>query len=80
MSRQTKDQLETSLDAQVIRANRLEIELARLRGGISAAISLANRGHLDLNGLVEEVQSLADQPSEPFEVEDANPPFVPGEQ
>lgn len=78
MARKTKEQLETQLDAQIIRANRLEIEMARLRGGIQAATELASRGHIDLPGLVEEVQSLLSNYSEPFEVEDLDPPFEPG--
>lgn len=78
MARKTKEQLDTQLDAQIIRANRLEIEMARLRGGINAATDLAGRGHIDLRGLVEEVQNLLSNHSEPFEVEDLDPPFEPG--
>lgn len=78
MARKTKEQLDNQLEAQIIRANRLEIEMARLRGGIQAATELASRGHIDLPGLIEEVHNLLYNYSEPFEVEDLDPPFEPG--
>lgn len=79
MARQTKDEITNQLDAAVLRANRVTLDLAKLRAGIGAAIELAGEGHLNLGGLIDEIDRLLSERSQPSEVEQAYPLFEPGE-
>lgn len=70
MSRLTKEQLELQLDAATLRANRVTLDLAKLRAGLRAVVELASAGHLGGDSLLDALEDLAmEEGTPPFEVE-----------
>lgn len=55
MARLTKEEVYEKLDAETYRANKLAVQVA----SIVAAAKLADAGHMDLEGLIEFIESSA---------------------